>query len=112
MPSRQTGTIPTACWGAGMNREGKGQSRRGSAPGWTSKPNRGLPDTLQTPPRGATLSLSHPHAVHGPAGDTGKVSGAVAGAQGRGCRNSCGLKANAQIMRIFGKKAHLYNLNL
>lgn len=80
MPSRQTRTIPTACWGTGTSWERRGQSKRGSAPGWTSKPNWGLPNTLQTPPRGATLSLSHPHAMHGPTEDTGKVSRAVAGA--------------------------------
>lgn len=52
-----------------------------------------------------------PH-PHGSTEDMGKVSGAVVGAQGRGCRTGRGLKANVQIMRIFGKKAHLYNLNL
>lgn len=45
-----------------------------------------------------------PHGTHGPTEDTVKVSGAAVGAQGRGCRTSWGLKANAQIIRIFGKK--------
>lgn len=46
----------------------------------------------------------HPHGPHGPTEDTVKVSGAAVGARGRGCRTSWGLKANAQIIRIFGKK--------
>lgn len=65
MPGRQKGTVPAACWGTGMSWEGRGQSKRGSAPACICKPNQGLPVPCRPLPVGLhwpqSLSLSPCH---------------------------------------------------
>lgn len=92
----------------GRARRGEGKARGAQPLGRISKPHQGLPKAPQTPSHGPTLPPELVLVlVLGPCtacGGRGEGKQSVAGARGRGCRNSRGLNENAQIMRIFGKK--------
>lgn len=74
-----------------LGRTGRGEGQEGLSPWLYQQTQPG------SPPRPAAPSLRahtgpracpRPHATQGPVEDMVKVSGAAAGAQGRGCRNS------------------------